>query len=29
MKGFIQEDTPEAIAAYILKMEGIDKAVLG
>lgn len=29
MKGFIHEDTPEAIAAYIIKMEGIDKAVLG
>ena len=28
-KGFIYEDTPEAIAAYIIKMEGIDKVVLG
>mgnify|MGYP000908946962 CR=1 FL=1 len=28
-KGFIHEDAPEAIAEYIIKLEGIDKAVLG
>lgn len=28
-KGFIHEDTPDTIAAYIIKTEGIDKAVLG
>lgn len=28
-KGFIHEDTPDAIAEYIIKLEGIDKAVLG
>ena len=28
-KGFIHEDTPDAIAGYIIKLEGIDKAVLG
>ena len=28
-KGFIHEDTPEAIAEYLIKLEGIDKAILG
>ncbi len=28
-KGFIHEDTPDAIAEYIIKTEGIDKAILG
>jgi Sec7-like guanine-nucleotide exchange factor len=28
-KGFIHEDSPDAIAEYIIKMEGIDKTVLG
>lgn len=28
-KGFIHEDTPEAKASYLIKMEGIDKSVLG
>lgn len=28
-KGFIHEDTPDAIAEYIIKVEGIDKDILG
>jgi Sec7-like guanine-nucleotide exchange factor len=28
-KGFIHEDTPDAISEYIIKMEGIDKTALG
>lgn len=28
-KGFIREDTPDFIASYIIKIEGIDKTVLG
>lgn len=28
-KGFIHENTPEAIAEYLIKVEGVDKAVMG
>lgn len=28
-KGFIHENSPDAIAEYIIKIEGIDKVVLG
>ena len=28
-RGLILEDTPEAIAEYLIKVEGIDKAVMG
>jgi Sec7-like guanine-nucleotide exchange factor len=28
-KGFIHEDHPDTIAEYIIKMEGIDKTILG
>ena len=28
-KGFIHEDSPDAIAEYIIKIEGIDKTILG